>query len=825
MANNRSDTYRYSGSPKHDRAEIEREWEKFMSGSASPLNVNTFMHHSWQRCLEQGVDPLHVHPAPNLGMDQIQEYVTSDPLFRMVEPFLKKLKQLADHTGYLVTYCNASGEVVYYDGDRPLMLKAEDINFTPGSAWSESIAGTNAIGTALVTGVPVQVFASEHFCQQIHGWTCSAAPIRDPGTGKVLGIIDLTGFWTANDPKSLEAVVGTAENIENMLCNQLRMERYRLAQHYVELTRRTSVPVAVMDRGGRVIKASKLLYEKGWISPNHWMEPAALIKRAFPSKACWEDRCDRKTWQFELTPFFYGGSAIGSVIIALPPDIAAFQDLPDFRHIESAPAPLHTVETTAGEKAPLQDRFYKSLFEHHPDAIFSYDLQGTLLDANPAAEKLLGYNASELKTITVQDLTLPEYQERKLRAFAHAASGTQQEYETAIRHKQGHPLYVLFKSFPIIVDNEIVGVYETVRDISTNHQQVYEDLKSTKEQLEFYFRNTEDAILVIDADLHIVKANQSFERIYGWTEQELLGKELPTIPEHLRNEGEQIRASLLSSRHMIPYETVRRRKDGSLIHVSNFASPLFDGKGNAIAYVLISRDITELKQTEQLLRNTEKLAVVGQLAAGIAHEIRNPLTTLKGFLSLLKSQAAHKDNWYMDVMMSEIGQIEWIADQFLTVAKPQTATYATANLETVIRQVASFLYPIATMGNVQIGIESDAGELVLPCEPNQLKQVFINIVKNAIEAMPQGGQVDIRIARHPESISVRVIDRGHGIPEDRIPHLGEPFYTLKEKGTGLGLMICYKIIKEHGGTIRITSEVGRGTTVEIRLPLSGSVTR
>ncbi|TXK76747.1 PAS domain S-box protein [Paenibacillus sp. N3.4] len=565
---------------------------------------------------------------------------------------------------------------------------------------------------------------------------------------------------------------------------------------------------------------------------------------------------------------------------------------------------------------------------------------------------MFGYDASELRNIKVQDLTLPEHKERKLKVFSDSAKGLHQECEATFQHKKGHHLYAELKSFPIIVENEIVGVYESLRNIKPSHQQILEDLKTTKEQLEFYFNNTEDAIVVINSNLHIVKANKSFERIFGWTEQELLGKELPTIPGHLKKETDEILNTMLSSRYILPYETVRQRKDGRLIDVSNSASPLFDSKGNAIAHVLISRDITELKrmgerlvegekrlrtlinsipdfvvfkddqgrwieandntlaclqleptdyqgltdselatcnefyrdtyfqcmvsdhqawekgslirtqeiipnpsgaaildvikipiyhadgnrkglivigrditelkQTEELLRKTEKLAVVGQLAAGIAHEIRNPLTALKGFLSLLKPQTSDKNIWYLEVMLSEIEQMEWITNQFLTVAKPQTAKLERKNLAALIRQVSSFLFPFATMHNVQILIQSESGEPFIECEENQLKQVFINILKNAIEAMTQGGQIEIMIKLNTESVSVRVHDQGCGIPQDRIPHLGEPFYSLKEKGTGLGLMICNKIIKEHHGTIQITSEIGRGTTVEIILPLQCS---
>lgn len=191
---------------------------------------------------------------------------------------------------------------------------------------------------------------------------------------------------------------------------------------------------------------------------------------------------------------------------------------------------------------------------------------------------------------------------------------------------------------------------------------------------------------------------------------------------------------------------------------------------------------------------------------------------VKGFLSLLQSATTTTNIWYLEVMLSEIEQMESITDQLLTVARPQTIRMEKRNLEALIRQVSSFLYPLATMHNVQISVESDSSDLLVECEENQLKQVFINIIKNAIEAMPQGGQIAMKVRRSGDFVSVQVADSGCGIPQNRIARLGEPFYSLKEKGTGLGLMICYKIIKEHKGTLQIDSEVGRGTTVEIILP-------
>ncbi|GIP35064.1 PAS domain S-box protein [Paenibacillus sp. J2TS4] len=819
MTNNGFYTFSYNRSPKSDKLMILHEWEKFISGMSSQVNIRPFMFNSWKRCKELGIDPLLNEISYSLGMDQIQEYINSDRLFQMIKPFLKKLKQHSENTGYIVTYCNAAGELIYYDGDLSILLKAEDINLAPGADWSEGSAGTNAIGTALVTGMPIQVFASEHYCREIHGWTCSASPIRDPGTGEILGIIDLSGFWTTYDPRSIEAVIGTAREIESMLYNHLKLERRQLSQYFAELTKTTTLPLAVIDRGGRVVQASPILYDKGWISANHGMKAPFPANKRIPDRMSWELDDGHKNWRFELSPFYYGGEAIGSIVYALPPEIANFKHLPS---LGQSLAASNLPEEEAGERpgALPHDKLYNSLFKHHPDAIFCYDLQGVLLDANPAAATMLGYTISELRDISNHDkFILPDGKEDKKQAFAQAVGGELQQFEAIFLHKLGHRVYVTISSFPIIIDNEIMGVYEAVREVKPNYQQMFEDLKSTKEQLDFYLSNTEDAILIVDTHLLIVKANEAFERIYGWTEQELLGKELPTIPDYLQSEAEELWSNLLNSRHAIPYETVRLRKDGTLIDVSNCVAPLFDNKGNAVAYVLISRDITELKKMEESLRKTEKLAVVGQLAAGIAHEIRNPLTTLKGFVSLLRDQMPDKNNWYFEVMLSEIKQMELLADQFLTVAKPQTMRYEQRNVETLIRQVTSFLYPLALMNNVQIALESESDHFPIQCEENQIKQVFINIIKNAVEAMPQGGQVTIKIQHAMPCVSIRITDHGCGIPQDRIPFLGEPFYSLKEKGTGLGLMVCNKIIKEHHGNLHITSEENRGTTVEIILPL------
>jgi two-component system sporulation sensor kinase A len=235
------------------------------------------------------------------------------------------------------------------------------------------------------------------------------------------------------------------------------------------------------------------------------------------------------------------------------------------------------------------------------------------------------------------------------------------------------------------------------------------------------------------------------------------------------------------------------------------------------AVQVIIRDISERKKNEELLINSEKLYVAGQLAAGIAHEIRNPLTSLKGFLQLLSSGRASGKN-YFDIMKSELTRIESIVSELLMLSKPQIYELSFGDARMIVNDTITLLAAQAIMNNVEIQTKYDESPLWLYGVENQIKQVFINVLKNAIEAMPFGGSIHIYCLREGNDVVTRITDQGPGIDEEQLSKMGQPFYTTKEKGTGLGLMVSYKIVDNHNGRIRAASEIGRGTTVDIVLP-------
>ncbi|MFD1677487.1 PAS domain S-box protein [Alicyclobacillus fodiniaquatilis] len=248
--------------------------------------------------------------------------------------------------------------------------------------------------------------------------------------------------------------------------------------------------------------------------------------------------------------------------------------------------------------------------------------------------------------------------------------------------------------------------------------------------------------------------------------------------------------------------------------------PVFHNDGKRSGLIVVGKDITEKKQTEAFLRRADKISAVGQMASGIAHEIRNPLAAMKWSLQVFSmDHPEHKQAF--NAILDELSRVDGIVGELLMLAKPQETRFESVRLEDILSVVITLMRSQAKRNGVQLLVDMEPNLPYLRCEPNQIKQVFINLIKNAVEAMPHGGLVHIRAARHPEGgVSIQVTDKGVGIPEPLIARLGEPFLTTKESGTGLGMMVCHKIIRDHHGRMDIHSVVNEGTEIVIVLPAS-----
>ncbi len=255
---------------------------------------------------------------------------------------------------------------------------------------------------------------------------------------------------------------------------------------------------------------------------------------------------------------------------------------------------------------------------------------------------------------------------------------------------------------------------------------------------------------------------------------------------------------------------------------------LFARYGVVIVVVLVvvlwaARQLVLARHREEEARilQAEKLAVVGQLAAGMAHEIRNPLTSIKGFVQMMASREDGKaPPEYLEMILMEIESIQSVVDETLVLAKPHPANFVPVNLGEVIQEVCSLMKSQALFHNIRLVCSFSLDIPPVNANRNQLKQVFINLIKNSIDAMPEaGGEISLTLKQRGQKLQIAVSDTGSGIPPELVAKLGSPFVTTKENGTGLGLMVTFRIIQNHGGTIKVDSAPGQGATFVITLPI------
>jgi nitrogen-specific signal transduction histidine kinase len=239
-------------------------------------------------------------------------------------------------------------------------------------------------------------------------------------------------------------------------------------------------------------------------------------------------------------------------------------------------------------------------------------------------------------------------------------------------------------------------------------------------------------------------------------------------------------------------------------------------KRKPVLFPSISEQIKLEKAAENQLVRSEKLSIAGKLAAGIAHEIRNPITSIKGFLKLIEDEQYKR---YVEIIKNEVDKIEQISNEFLILANPHLENRKEINVSQLIESVKDLLEPQAVNKNISIQTEFESGDITIYCDEMKIKQVLINIIKNAIEAM-ESGPISITVKKSDHLVMVSVTDEGAGFSDDVAIQLGQPFFTTKENGTGLGLLICQKIIEDHKGKIFVESMAEKGTTFTIQLPYS-----
>lgn len=357
---------------------------------------------------------------------------------------------------------------------------------------------------------------------------------------------------------------------------------------------------------------------------------------------------------------------------------------------------------------------------------------------------------------------------------------------------------------------------DEVKLLNSGQLEATRQLKEAQAELESFITCNPDAIGFFNNDGTVRQVNAAFERLLGYAAEELKVEKLTEMPfaRTVVQSDEELTA-LIQSGGIQSKEIDVLRLDGSILTGLISMTPFPDQEG----FALIVKDVSELRETKDLLGRSEMLSMIGQLAAGVAHEIRNPLTSLKGFIRLIEPALQPRESRYLDIMKGELDRIELIVNEMLVLSKPQIMELALYPMDELLDYIIELLSTQAVMKSIEI---DRFFEPVPPieCEQRRIKQVFVNLLKNAIESMEPNGIIKVSIERADEDhVRVVVSDQGKGMTQEQLSRLTEPFYTTKEKGNGLGLMMTASIIERHGGSIVFDSVVGVGTTVTVTLPI------
>jgi two-component system, NtrC family, sensor histidine kinase HydH len=326
-------------------------------------------------------------------------------------------------------------------------------------------------------------------------------------------------------------------------------------------------------------------------------------------------------------------------------------------------------------------------------------------------------------------------------------------------------------------------------------------------------------LIATDKTGKIAFYNSAAENITGFDLSQARGKDPDTVlPDHLCGVMKSLDRDELVSEKEMECEFA----GGRLVPVSVSASKIINEEGQFVGKVMILRDLGEIRRLQDEIRRTEKLAAIGDLAAGVAHEIRNPLSSIKGIASYYKSKFENgsKDNEMAGVMIEEVDRLNRVISELIEFARPTRLDLKPADLNELLKHSVRLVEQEAAAKKIEIQLRLSTDSVTAEVDPDRLIQCFLNIFLNALQAMENGGRVTVSCStRDNDRVRIDIKDNGSGISPDDLGKIFDPYFTTKPKGTGLGLAIVHKIIEAHQGQVNVRSAIGQGTTFSITLPL------
>ncbi len=342
------------------------------------------------------------------------------------------------------------------------------------------------------------------------------------------------------------------------------------------------------------------------------------------------------------------------------------------------------------------------------------------------------------------------------------------------------------------------------------------DLQATSDHI---INSIRSGLITIDLNGNIMTFNNGAVEITGYKE-ELGGAHISfLIGEWLWNKT--LSTDFSREKKPLRYEAWRKTRQGKDIFLGIGASPLYTKNDTQIGYIISFQDLTETKRLEEEIKLKEKMAAIGNLAASIAHEIRNPLASIKGSVQLMRSELPliEEKARLMDIVLRESDRLNKIVEDFLVYAKPQRSNVRKLNVSTLLSEIVQLL---KNSPEIKVSHKIDTilpvNGCELECDPDQIKQVFWNLAQNGLKAMPEGGKLLITTDVSDGVVKITFADTGIGMAEDQVRQIFQPFYSQFSRGVGLGMSIVYQIVQAHNGKIYVQSRKGIGTTITLEFP-------
>jgi PAS domain S-box-containing protein len=474
-----------------------------------------------------------------------------------------------------------------------------------------------------------------------------------------------------------------------------------------------------------------------------------------------------------------------------------------------------------------KEQRFTQLFESLQEGVYISTPEGKLLEVNPALVSILGYDSKEdLLNVPPEQLSVDSRAESVLGRTG-SQSGRTRTRELRLKRKDGGVAVCVDTSTGVMEEGRLVRYQGTLVDV-TEKRAMERQLRRQEEFRQRLLESFPDLILVLDMKGQYTFVSARISELLGYGPEHLVGKNVDDVENTSPELAALYRTVATGKSSRTSCEYGSRHRDGTWRTMLGMASPLLNAEGKPAGVIISVRDVTMEKKLEQQIIQSERLAAMGQMIGGFAHELNNPLTSILGMAELLQeggvSEAARKQ---IGILHQQARRAAEIVQNLQYFARPPAPGRSQVNLnELVQRTVQMQAYPLRK-SNITVDFLQEPAIPAVVADPNQLMQVFLNLLLNAEQAIRESrekGTIRVRIGRNPDSVWIVFQDDGPGIAPENLTHIFDPFFTTRRpgRGTGLGLSICKTVLREHGGNIEAASAPGGGAVFTITLPVGAA---